>query len=50
MIKIVLADDHQIVRHGLRTLLSAEPDIEVVGEADNGRDVVRLVQELAPRW
>src|SRR5665648_633843 len=49
MIKIVLADDHQIVRHGLRTLLSAEPDIEVVGEADNGREVVRLVQELAPQ-
>jgi len=49
MIKVVLADDHQIVRHGLRTLLSAEPDIEVVGEADNGRAVVRLVQELAPQ-
>ena len=37
MIKIVLADDHQIVRHGLRSLLSAEPDMEVVGEADNRR-------------
>jgi two-component system response regulator NreC len=49
MIKIILADDHQIVRHGLRTLLSAEPDIEIVGEADNGREVVRLVQELAPQ-
>jgi two-component system response regulator NreC len=48
MIKVVLADDHQIVRHGLRSLLSAEPDIEVVGEADNGRAVVRLVQELSP--
>ncbi|MEJ2671503.1 MAG: response regulator transcription factor, partial [Deltaproteobacteria bacterium] len=49
MIKIVLADDHQIVRHGLRSLLSAEPDMEVVGEADNGRAVVRLVQEKSPR-
>ena len=49
MIKIVLADDHQIVRHGLRSLLSAEPDIKVVGEADNGRAVVRLVQELSPQ-
>jgi two-component system response regulator NreC len=48
MIKVILADDHQIVRHGLRSLLSAEPDIEVVGEADNGRAVVRLVQELSP--
>ncbi len=45
MIKIVLADDHQIVRQGLRSLLSAEPDIEIVGEADNGREVVRLVQD-----
>jgi two-component system response regulator NreC len=49
MIKIVLADDHQIVRHGLRSLLSAEPDMEVVGEADNGRAVIRLVQEHAPQ-
>ncbi len=49
MIKIILADDHQIVRHGLRTLLAAEPDMEIVGEAENGREVVRLVQELAPQ-
>jgi two-component system response regulator NreC len=49
MIKVVLADDHQIVRHGLRSLLSAEPDIKVVGEADNGRAVIRLVQELSPQ-
>jgi DNA-binding NarL/FixJ family response regulator len=49
MIKIVLADDHQIVRHGLRSLLSAEPDMEVVGEADNGRSVVRLAQEKSPQ-
>jgi two-component system response regulator NreC len=49
MIKIVLADDHQIVRHGLRSLLSAEPDIKVVGEADNGRAAVRLAQELSPQ-
>jgi len=49
MIKIILADDHQIVRHGLRSLLSSEPDMEVVGEADNGRAVVRLVQEKSPQ-
>jgi two-component system response regulator NreC len=49
MIKIVLADDHQIVRHGLRSLLAAEPDMEIVGEADNGRAVVRLVQEKSPQ-
>lgn len=49
MIKIILADDHQIVRHGLRSLLSAEPDMQVVGEADNGRAVVKLVQEKSPQ-
>jgi two-component system response regulator NreC len=48
MIKIILADDHQIVRHGLRSLLSSEPDMEVIGEADNGRAVVKLVQEKSP--
>ena len=49
VIKIVLADDHQIVRQGLRTLLAAEPDMEIVAEADNGRTVLRLVQELKPQ-
>ncbi len=47
-IKIVLADDHQIVRQGLRTLLDTEPDIKVVAEADNGRTVLKLVQDLRP--
>ena len=47
-IKIVLADDHQIVRHGLRSLLEAEPDMKVVAEADNGRSVLRLVKESSP--
>ncbi len=48
-IRIILADDHQIVRQGLRTLLAAEPDMEVVAEADNGRTTLRLVQELKPQ-
>jgi len=47
-IRIVLADDHQIVRQGLRTLLAAEPDMEVMAESDNGRTVLKLVQELSP--
>jgi DNA-binding NarL/FixJ family response regulator len=47
-IKIVMADDHQIVRQGVRSLLTAESDMEVVGEAENGRDTLRLVQQLAP--
>ncbi len=47
-IKIVLADDHQIVRQGLRALLATESDIKVVAEADNGRSVLRLVKEFLP--
>ncbi len=47
-IKIILADDHQIVRQGLRMLLTREPDMMVVGESNNGRDAVSLSQELAP--
>jgi len=47
-IKIILADDHQIVRQGLRTLLSCEPDMQVVGEADDGRKTLKLAEELSP--
>src|SRR5512135_2243345 len=47
-IKIILADDHQIVRQGLRTLLACEPDMKIVGEADNGRKALGLAEELAP--
>ncbi|MFN0070846.1 MAG: response regulator [Chloroflexota bacterium] len=48
MIRVVLADDHQLVRQGLRRLLEEERDILVVGEAENGIDVQRLVQDLSP--
>ena len=47
-IKILIADDHQILRQGLRTLLEKEPDLEVVAEADNGRSTVRLARESHP--
>jgi two-component system response regulator NreC len=47
-IRILLADDHRIVRQGLRILLEAEPDMEVIGEADNGRKVLKQAQELIP--
>lgn len=48
-ITIVLADDHQIVREGLRRVLEAEPGLTVVGEAGDGLEVVTLVQRLKPR-
>ncbi len=45
-IKVVLADDHNILRAGLKSLLETASNIEVVGEADNGRDTVALVRQL----
>ena len=42
-IRVFLADDHQIVREGLRTLLEKQPNMEVVGEAKTGREAVQLV-------
>lgn len=46
--EILLADDHQIVRDGLKSLIEKQPAMRVVGEASNGRDVVRLAGELQP--
>ncbi len=46
--RVVLADDHPIVRAGIRNLLEKAPDIDVVGEASDGAEALRLVQELAP--
>jgi DNA-binding NarL/FixJ family response regulator len=48
MIRILLADDHALVRHGFRMILAAQPDMEVAGEAGNGRDAVELAQKLKP--
>ena len=47
-IKILIADDHQIVREGLRALLAFDPELEIVGEAENGRVAVELAQTLKP--
>jgi len=48
MIKVVFIDDHEMVRIGVASYLSAQSDIEVIGEADNGRTGVELVLELRP--
>lgn len=47
-IKVLIADDHQIVREGLRALLGKEPGITVVGEAEEGRTTLRLARDLSP--
>jgi DNA-binding NarL/FixJ family response regulator len=47
-LKLLLADDHEIVRKGLRSLLEAQRDCEVVGEAADGRQAIALVKELNP--
>ena len=44
MTRIILADDHAILRDGIRALLSAEPDLEVVGEANNGAEVLAMLE------
>jgi two-component system, NarL family, response regulator NreC len=48
MIKVILADDHHIVREGLRGLLEKQADMEVVAEAPNGREALRLSRQLKP--
>jgi DNA-binding NarL/FixJ family response regulator len=47
-IRVLLVEDHDIVREGLHALLKAEDDIEVVGEARNGREAVRSIEKLLP--
>jgi DNA-binding NarL/FixJ family response regulator len=48
-IRVVLADDHAVVREGTRQLLEREPDIQVVGEASDGNEAIRLVETTQPR-
>lgn len=48
MIRVILADDHMLIRRGIRRILEKHPDICVVGEAGNGTDAIRLVQQLRP--
>jgi len=46
--KVLLVDDHAVVREGLRALLEQQPDIRIVGEAGNGQDALRLIPETQP--
>ena len=47
-IKILLTDDHAMIRQGLHSLLESQPDLTVVGEAEDGRKTIELVQKLQP--
>jgi NarL family two-component system response regulator YdfI len=48
VIRVLIADDHMVVREGLRALLDAEPDLDPVGAASDGAEAVRLVGEMTP--
>lgn len=48
-IRILIADDHGVIRAGLRALLSAEPDFEIVGEAEHGQEALQLAEQLQPK-
>jgi DNA-binding NarL/FixJ family response regulator len=48
MIKILLADDHALVRQGFRMILEAQPDMQIVGQAGNGREAVEQAEKLRP--
>jgi NarL family two-component system response regulator LiaR len=48
MIRVLIADDHKVVRQGLRLFLRMDPEIEIVGEAANGAEAVELARRLAP--
>ena len=48
-VRVLLVDDHVMVRQGLRSVLDAYDDIQIVGEAQDGSEAVRLVEELQPR-
>ena len=47
-LRVFLADDHMVVREGLKSLVNAQPDMHIVGEADNGRAALRAACELTP--
>ena len=48
MVRVLIADDHPVFRYGLRTLLKADPTLEIVGEATNGKEAIAQTSELSP--
>ena len=46
---VLIAEDHTLIREGLRSLLSSHPDLEVIGEAGDGREAIQRVGEALPR-
>ena len=47
-IRVLIVDDHQLVRQGVRAFLETQPDLEVLGEADNGAEAVKLAAQVVP--
>ena len=47
-VRILVVDDHEVVRQGIRTILSARPDWEICGEAVNGQEAIKLAEDLRP--
>ena len=47
-IRLILADDHAVVRSGIRMLLEAQPDIEIVGDVESGREAIEQTRKLRP--
>ncbi|WP_375495501.1 response regulator [uncultured Nostoc sp.] len=50
MIRVLIAEDQEIVRRGLKTLLATKPDLQIVGEADNGQRAIQLVESLQAQF
>ena len=47
-VRLLIADDHTLVREGMRTMLTSEPNLEVIGEAENGREALEMCRKLCP--
>ena len=50
VLRILLADDHTVVRQGLRKVLEERPEWQVIAEAGDGREAVRLARDTSPMW